>query len=202
MGHTITAVGRPGARAATSPAVLAIGGGPASNRVAAFVGGSGRLTLTSPEGIKEPPTPTGQCTQDGSTQISCDPDYIQAIVGHLGAGDDTFTAAPDLAVMVGAVVDGVRRALSGGAGRDRLAGGAAADLLEGGPGGDTLLGGGAADTLIGGAGPDRLRGGQGDDALLGGRGDDWLDGGPGRDLCRGGRGMDSAAGCELLRSVP
>ncbi|HKH40968.1 MAG TPA: hypothetical protein VKA41_03850 [Solirubrobacterales bacterium] len=55
------------------------------------------------------------------------------IAGDLGGGNDTFTASSDLSVMVGGVIDGERRSLSGGPGRYRIVGGAGADLLEGGP---------------------------------------------------------------------
>ena len=190
------------AHTATSATILTVDSGPASNRIAAYVGPSGRLTLTSPEGIKVPSTPAGQCIQDSAVQISCDPGYVQVIAGDLGAGDDTFAASADLPAMVGAVIDGQRRPLSGGPGRDRIVGGAAADLLEGGLGGDSLIGGGGDDLLIGGGGADRLRGGRGRDALFGGNGRDKLDGGPGRDLWDGGPGRDVAAGCAVLRSVP
>jgi RTX calcium-binding nonapeptide repeat (4 copies) len=200
--HALSSAHLGDARPATAATVLTVSGGPIANRVAAFVGSTGRLTLTSPEGITAPPTPTGQCTQDTTVQISCDPGYVQVISGDLGASDDTFTASPDLPAMVGAVVDGQRRPLSGGPGRDRIVGGTAADLLEGGLGGDSLIGGGGDDLLSGGGGADRLRGGRGRDVLFGGNGRDRLDGGPGRDLCNGGPGRDVAAGCEVLRSVP
>jgi len=201
-GHRLAGAAHRIAHAAEVATVLTVDGGPGANRVAAYVGAGGRLTLTSPEGIKVPPTPAGECTQDTATQISCDPGYVQAVVGDLGAGPDTFVAAPDLPVLIGAVIDGARRPLSGGPGRDRIVGGAGADLIDGSPGRDRLIGGGGDDLLLGRRGDDRLRGGPGDDALRGGGGSDRLDGGPGSDLCSGGPGRDFAVECEALRSVP
>jgi Ca2+-binding RTX toxin-like protein len=161
------------------------------NRISAYIGSNGRLVLSAPEGLGDPDGNGSNCSLDNatpgetsSTQVSCAPGYIGAIVGDLGRGSDSFDAAPDLDVMVGAVVDGQRRSLAGGPGRDRLVGGGAADLL---------VGGGAPDTLIGGAGRDLLIGGAGADKLNGGRA---------KDLCRGGRGRDAAKNCELAVSIP
>lgn len=161
------------------------------NRISAFIASTGRLVLTAPEGLGDPDGSGPNCTLDNAKpgessaqEVSCAPGYIGAIVGDLGAGSDIFDAEPTLGVYVGAVIDGQRRPLSGGAGRDRLIGGAAQDLLEGGSGRDSVVGGGNDDFLIGGPGPDKLNGGGG------------------RDICRGGTGIDSARGCETARGIP
>jgi Ca2+-binding RTX toxin-like protein len=161
------------------------------NRITAFIGPSLRLTLTAPEGLGDPDGSGANCSLDNAKpgqstaqQVSCAPGYIGAIVGDLGGGSDTFDADPSLGVMVGAVIDGQRRPLAGGPGRDRLVGGGASDLLDGGPGPDTLIGAGGRDLLIGGTGHDKLIGGAG------------------RDLCRGGGGRDSGKSCELSSSIP
>jgi hemolysin type calcium-binding protein len=160
------------------------------NRISAYIGSSGRLVLTAPEGLGDPDGSGANCGLDnakpGETsapEVSCAAGYIGAIVGDLSAGSDTFDADPGLTVMVGGVIGGQFRPLSGGPGRDRLVGGALADLLDGGGGPDSLSGGGGDDTLLGGGGPDRLNGG-------------W-----GRDVCRGAGGFDAAKGCEQIRSL-
>lgn len=161
------------------------------NRISAFIAPTGRLVLTAPEGLGDPDGSGANCALDNARpgessaqEVSCAPGYIGAIVGNLGAGNDIFDAEPTLGVYVGAVIDGQRRPLSGGAGRDRLVGGAAQDLLEGGSGRDSAVGGGNDDFLIGGPGPDKLNGGGG------------------RDVCKGGTGTDSARGCETARGIP
>jgi hypothetical protein len=173
------------------------------NRITAFTEPTGRLVLTAPEGLGDPDGSGANCRLDNAkagdqtaTQVSCAPGYIGAIVGDLSAGNDTFEADSFLTVMIGAVIDGQRRPLSGGAGRDRLAGGAGPDLLDGGGGPDSLGGGGADDVLTGGPGPDTLAGGLGNDQLFGGAGPDKLTGGAGKDTCRGQAGADSTKGCE------
>lgn len=179
------------------------------NRITAFVDPGGRLALSAPEGLGDPDGAGPSCQLDNAqagqstaTQVSCAPGYIGAIVGDLGAGNDTFSADPGLAIVVGAVIDGVRRPLLGGPGRDRLVGGLASDLLDGAAGGDSLLGGGGQDILIGGTGADNIRGGAANDVLQGGGGQDRLNGGAGRDLCRGSAGKDRGKSCELSRSIP
>jgi Ca2+-binding RTX toxin-like protein len=161
------------------------------NRITAFIGSTGRLTLTAPEGLGDPDGSGHNCSLDNAKagestaqQVSCAPGYIGAIVGDLAGGNDTFNADPALGVSVGAVIDGQRRALAGGPGRDRIVGGAAADLLAGGAGPDSLRGAGGTDLLLGGAGPDKLLGGTG------------------RDKCKGNAGSDTGKGCELSRSIP
>ncbi|HEY8201540.1 MAG TPA: hypothetical protein VII47_09325 [Actinomycetota bacterium] len=161
------------------------------NRISAYTGPTGRLVLTAPEGLGDPDGAGLHCSLDNArpgessaTQVSCAAGYIGAVVGDLGGGNDLFDADPDLLVPVGGVIDGQRRPLSGGPGRDRLVGGAAADLLGGGGGPDSLVGGAGADLLIGGPGADKLTGGRG------------------RDFCRGAGGRDTAKACEIVRGVP
>ena len=173
------------------------------NRISAFTEPTGRLVLTAPEGLGDPDGSGPNCRLDNAksgdqtaTQVSCAPGYIGAIVGDLSAGNDTFEGDPFLTVMVGAVIDGQRRPLSGGPGRDREVGGAGPDLLDGGGGPDSLVGGGADDVLTGGPGPDSLAGGLGNDQLFGGAGPDKLSGGAGKDNCHGQAGADSIKSCE------
>jgi Ca2+-binding RTX toxin-like protein len=61
---------------------------------------------------------------------------------------------------------------------------------------------GDVEKIEGSPGPDALAGDGGANTLLGRGGDDRLDGGRGDDDCIGGRGADTAAGCELIASVP
>ena len=165
------------------------------NRITAYNEATGRLVLTAPEGLGDPDGSGANCRLDNakgsetsSTQVSCSPDYIGAIVGDLGSGNDSFDADPFLTVIIGGVIDGQARPLSGGAGRDRLVGGAGRDLLDGAAGPDSLVGAGADDLLDGGPGPDNLTGGLGNDKLAGGGGPDKLNGGAGKDaLPRAGR---------------
>jgi RTX calcium-binding nonapeptide repeat (4 copies) len=179
------------------------------NRISAYVGPTGRLVLTAPEGLGDPDGSGPNCSLDNakpteasSTEVSCAPGYIGAIVGDLGGGSDTFDADPGLSVYVGAVIDGTRQPLGGGRGRDRLVGGALADLLDGAGGSDSIVGGGGEDFLIGGPGADNLSGGGGSDVLVGLGGSDKLNGGAGRDLCRGGGGFDIGKSCDVLRGIP
>jgi hemolysin type calcium-binding protein len=199
-----------GASASTSVNVLTLSDQRRiDNRISAYISAGDRLVLTAPEGLGDPDGSGSNCGFDnakaGETtapEVSCAPGYIGAIVGDLGGGADTFDADPGLTVMVGAVIDGERRPLSGGPGRDRLVGGALADLLDGGGEPDSIVGGGGDDLLLGGPGTDNLGGGTGNDMLLGGSGPDKLIGGSGRDSCRGAGGDDTAKGCELARSIP
>jgi len=179
------------------------------NRIRAYMDAEGRLVLSAPEGFGDPDGSGTNCRLDnakpGETiaqQVSCAPGYIGAIVGDLGPGNDMFAADPGLAIMVGTVMDGVRRPLLGGPGRDRVIGGLAIDLLDGAGSGDSLIGAGGEDILVGGPGADNLSGGAANDVLQGGGGPDKLSGGGGRDLCRGGGGIDHAKSCELARSIP
>ena len=170
------------------------------NRISAFAGPTGQLILTAPEGLGDPDGSGSACGLDNAKpgestaqEVSCAPGYIGVIVGDLSRGSDTFDAEPSLPVMIGAVLDGERRPLSGGPGRDRLVGGASGDLLDGGGGPDSIAGGGGIDLLLGGPGSDNLTGGGGPDKLSGGGG---------RDLCRGNGGADTGKGCEVQRSIP
>ena len=179
------------------------------NRITAYLGPTGRLVLTAPEGLGDPDGGGANCSLDGATpgqssaqEVSCAPGYIGTIVGDLGGGRDVFNADPGLPVLIGAVVDGRRRSLSGGRGRDRLVGGAAQDLLEGAGGADAIVGSGDKDLLVGGPGADKVNGGGGNDTLVGLGGPDRLNGTGGRDVCRGGGGTDRAKSCELTRGIP
>ena len=161
------------------------------NRISAYIGPDGSLVLTAPEGLGDPDGSGVSCRLDNAksgetdaTQVSCAAGYIGAIVGNLGGGSDTFDADNRLTVMVGGVIDGQSRPLSGGPGRDRLIGGARADLL------------------VGAGGPDSLIGGHGNDILGGNGGSDKLVGGSGKDTCRGGGGSDTGKSCELVRAIP
>ena len=179
------------------------------NRISAYIGPTGRLVLTAPEGLGDPDGSGANCELDNASpsapsaqEVSCLPGYIGAIAGDLDRGNDTFNADPRLDVYVGAVIDGKRMPLSGGPGRDRLVGGSAPDLLDGGPRPDSIVGGGGVDLLIGGPGRDNLSGGAGSDLLLGLGGSDRLNGGAGHDLCRGGGGFDAGKSCETARGIP
>jgi hypothetical protein len=188
----ISTVHGAGATAAVSVNVLTLNDARRiDNRITAYVNSAGRLVLTAPEGLGDPDGSGQNCKLDNgkngeptATEVSCAPGYIGAIVGNLGGGSDVFSADPGLDVMIGGVIDGQRRPLSGGAGRDRIVGGALQDLLDGGAGPDSLVGGGGNDGLSGGSGADKLTGGAG------------------RDLCRGGPDADRAKGCEVEQSVP
>jgi hypothetical protein len=179
------------------------------NRISARIGPTGRLVLTAPEGLGDPDGSGLHCDLDNANpgessaqQVSCAAGYIGVIVGDLSTGNDTFTADPGLTVFVGAVVDGERRPLSGGSGRDRLVGGTASDLLDGADGPDSIVGMGGEDFLIGGLGADNLNGGAGRDVLVGLTDPDKLNGGGASDLCKGGSGSDSAKSCEIARGIP
>jgi hypothetical protein len=179
------------------------------NRIRAYADAEGRLVLTAPEGLRDPDGPGPNCRLDdakpeqtSAQQVSCAPGYIGAIVGDLGGGSDTFEADPALPVMIGAVIDGVHRPVSGGHGRDRLIGGFGSDLLSGGGGPDWMFGGAGEDLMLGERGADTLGGGSANDVLSAGGGPDKLAGGGGRDLCRGSGGIDRAKSCELARSIP
>ena len=179
------------------------------NRISVFTGPTGRLVMTAPEGLGDPDGGGSACALDNAkpgestaTEVSCEPGFIGAIVGDLGRGGDTFDADTSLAVMVGALIDGQARPLSGGRGRDRLVGGAFGDLLDGSGGSDSMVGGAGQDLLTGGPGADNLSGGAAGDTLLGKSGPDKLNGGGARDLCRGNGGFDTGKSCETARGIP
>ncbi len=187
-----------GAVASEDPTVFTIEGTPTPARISVATGPDGRLTLLSPEGIKAPVT-KGECTQDSVTQVSCMPGYVDVITGDLKGGADTFTAAPELQVLIGTLPTSP---LLGGTGRDELTGGAVTDYFDGGPGPDTLTGNDSSDLIRGGPARDELFGGGGTDALFGGEGADFFDGGEGRDLCSGAGGPDRAVDCFALKKIP
>jgi hypothetical protein len=92
----------PGTFAAAPLDIFTLAGAPEPNRIGANLDpATGRLVLTSPEGIMAPATPRGECRQDAATQVSCDPGYVDAITGDLGGGADSFTAGPGLPVSIG-----------------------------------------------------------------------------------------------------
>jgi len=199
-----------GATASAAVNVLTLNDfGRVNNRISAFTGPTGRLTITAPEGLGDPDGSGTACALDNAKpgestaqEVSCAPGYIGAIVGDLGRGGDTFDADPSFQVMIGALIDGQGRPLEGGPGRDRLVGGTMADLIEGDGSSDSLAGGGGQDELMGGPGADNLSGGSAADWLSGGGGPDKLGGGGGRDLCRGAGGFDVAKSCETARGIP
>src|SRR5215204_7476888 len=176
--------------------------GRVDNRISAFTGPTGRLTITAPEGLGDPDGSGTACALDNAKpgestaqEVSCAPGYIGAIAGDLGRGGDTFDADPSFQVMIGALIDGQARPLEGGPGRDRLVGGTMADLIEGDGSSDSLAGGGGQDELMGGPGADNLSGGSAADWLSGGGGPDKLGGGGGRDHCLGAGGFAVAKSC-------
>ena len=126
--------------------------------------------------------------------------YIGAIVGDLGPGNDMFAGIP-VSITVGTVMDGVRRPLLSGPGKDRSSG-AATDLLDGAGSGDSLIGAGGEDILVGGPGADNLSGGAANERAPGRRGARQAQRRRRRDLCHGGGGIDHAKSCELACSIP
>lgn len=191
-----------GASASTDTTIYLIQGTPAVNNVSAFNDSTGRLVISSPEGITEPDGPAPECIQDSPTQVSCNAGYIGAIAGDLGGGNDVFTASSSMTTLVGISLVSDERAMVGGSGRDRIIGGLGGDLIAGGGGQDALLGYGGGDLIRGDAGKDTISGGGSSDNLIGGSGPDRLDGGAARDLCNGGGGVDSAKSCNVTRKIP
>ena len=193
---------RGGAGAAANTTIFVLTGTPSANTINAFGDSTGRLVVTSPEGIVEPDGPAPECVQDSPTQVSCMPGFIGALAGDLGAGNDTFSAQKSLRTLIGISLVSQERPLSGGLGNDRISGGLGGDLIRGGPGNDALLGFGGGDLIDGGTGRDRVSGGGASDILLGGPGRDKLHGGSGRDLCNGGGGFDTSESCNVTRKIP
>lgn len=191
------------AGAAANLDVFTLAGAPQPNRISAYLDATGRLVVISPEGIMAPSSPGNECRQEGASQVSCAPGFIDAIAGDLGAGPDSFSADPSLTVAIGLNLPGPSdRPLHGADGRDRLVGGAADDLILGGRGPDSLMGEDGTDILRGEAGADEVFGGGAPDLVSGGAGSDRLKGGSGRDRCIGGGGIDRASGCAESRGVP
>jgi hypothetical protein len=186
----VRSVHAPAASASTAGNLLTISDPSGiENRITAYTDPTGRLVLTAPEGLRDPDGSGSNCALDNAQpgeqtaqQVSCAPDYIAAIVGSLGGGNDVFDADPGLTVGIGAMANA--RPLTGGPGRDRLVGGAAADLLRGGSGPDSVVGVGGDDFLTGGPGPDKLKGGSGEDT------------------CQGAGDLDIARGCEIAAGIP
>ena len=192
-----------GATAAQTANLFVLSGSPAPTRIHVFIAAdTGRLTLTSPEGIAAPGSPPGACKQDNSTQVSCNPGVVAAIVGDLQAGADHVTADPALTVGIGIRIAGPDRPLIGAGGADLVVGGAADDLVDAGPGPDSVRGNGGTDVLRGGGGEDGINGGGSPDGIYGGGGKDKLNGGAGRDLCVGGGGRDRGRSCTVSKAIP
>lgn len=190
------------AGAAANTTIFVIAGTPSANQINAMGDSTGRLVVSSPQGIVEPDGKEPECVQDSPTQVSCMPGYIGAFAGDLGAGNDTFTAQTSLPILIGISLVSQERPMAGGSGNDRISGGLGGDLIAGGPGHDALLGFGGADLLKGEAGRDTLAGGGAPDALYGGGAPDRLAGGAARDFCHGGGGIDAAKSCNVTRKVP
>jgi Ca2+-binding RTX toxin-like protein len=182
--------------------IFRVDGTATANNISAFADAGGRLVITSPEGIVEPDGPAPECVQDSPTQVSCVPNYIGAIRGDLGGGDDTFSAQTTLPILIGISLVSEERPMMGGTGNDRIVGGLGGDLITGGGGGDALLGFGGGDLIRGESGRDNLSGGGSSDHLMGGSGPDKMRGGAARDLCHGGGGVDTAKSCNVTRKVP
>lgn len=191
-----------GAGASGATTIFVIGGTPADNLLSVTADSTGRLVISSPQGITEPDGDAPECVQDSPTQVSCSPGFIGAIAGDLGRGDDTLTAQSTLTTLIGISLVSSERVMTGGPGRDRIVGALGGDLISGGSGKDTLLGFGGADLLRGQAGRDTLSGGGASDKLVGGKGRDAMNGGAAKDLCDGGPGIDTAKNCNATRKVP
>lgn len=184
----------------TTTTLFDLQGSPGDDSVVAWRSPAGRLIVSSSDGARLLPSAEPHCTQDSTLQVSCDARAVNAVVGHLGVGDDRFAASRDLGERLGAYVSDTQepRPLGGGPGRDTLIGGDASEaLVTGGSGADVLRGRSGGDALFGGAGPDRLYGGAGADALDGGPAPDVFDGGGGRDRCREGLGVSRLRDCEV-----
>ena len=198
--ESVQPAGLAGASADTT--IFRLDGTWVANNISVFTDAGGRFVVTSPEGVIEPDGTAPECVQDTPTQVSCVPNYIGAIRGDLGGGDDTFTAQATLPTLIGISLASEERPLSGGTGRDRIIGGLGGDLITGGSGADALLGFGGGDLVKGDSGRDSLSGGGSTDSLIGGSGEDRLHGGAARDLCNGGGGVDTAKSCNVTRKVP
>lgn len=116
--------------------------------------------------------------------LRLDPGYWS----HIGAKADTITAAGQVTINFGSVIESAK----GGAGNDALTGNAMTNDLYGGAGNDTLSGGASDDYLFGGAGDDMLSGGADPDYLVGDAGNDTLSGGADSDHLFGEAGIDTA----------
>src|SRR5436190_17576283 len=91
-----------GASAATSLNVLTLNDQRRiDNRISAWVGPTGRLVLSAPEGLGDPDGTGSNCGLDNAKpaessaqEVSCAPGYIGVIAGDLNRGSDTFDADP------------------------------------------------------------------------------------------------------------
>jgi Ca2+-binding RTX toxin-like protein len=102
-------------------------------------------------------------TAGGSTNV--DVEGANRLTVDAGAGNDDFTATPNLTDLV--AVD-----VTGGADEDSIFGAAGAETLRGGAGNDTITANGGDDLLFGDGGTDTLTGGAGRDSFFcGGLGD-------------------------------
>jgi Ca2+-binding RTX toxin-like protein len=119
---------------------------------------------------------------------------IGRIEAYLKAGDDLFTADPDVAINTYVFGDLGNDTITTGSGRDTITGGAGKNYLYGGEGDDRINGSGGRDYLDGQGGHDRLYGNGGNDTLLGGMGIDRLWGGDGDDWMHGGQSNDKLYG--------
>ena len=120
---------------------------------------------------------------------------------HGGNGDDTMTAASDLATsLFGGDGDDQISVLGGaslvdaGDGEDTIDGGSGNDTLHGGDGNDLISGGPSDDVVDGGDGLDTIDGELGNDTLIGGDGEDTIDGSGGDDLINASSGNDHVRG--------
>ena len=192
-----------GASKAQTTSLFVLTGSAAPTRIHAFTAAdTGRLTLTSPEGISAPSSPSGACKQDNPNQVSCAPGAIAAIVGDLQAGADHVTTDPALTVAIGIRLSGPDSPLVGGDGPDLIVAGDADDLIDARRGADSVRGNGGTDLIRGGGGDDGLNGGGSPDALYGGGGADKLNGAAGRDLCVGGPARDRGRSCSVSKTIP
>jgi Ca2+-binding RTX toxin-like protein len=197
-----TAAPARGAHASADTTIFLVRGTPAMNTIIVTGDPTGRLVISSPEGIVEPDGDKPECVQDSPTQVSCMPGFIGAIAGDLGGGSDRFSAQSTLPTLIGISLVSEERPLAGGAGNDVVSGGLGGDLITGGSGRDALAGFGGGDLVRGDAGRDTVSGGGAADNLLGGSGPDKIHGGAGRDLCNGGGGTDAAKSCSATRKIP
>lgn len=193
----------PGIVSAVVSTILTLNGTAASSSTTVTVdAATGELVVREASEVSSPGDPCTPAAGTQTTEFRCPAGSIGAIVGDLGAGEDSFMVARDVPVLIGARVNGTRRPLRAGPGNDVIFGGAAGDLLYGAAGRDRLGGRGETDHLNGGPGADRLLGGAAGDLIFGAAGRDRLNGGPGRDLCNGGSGADRQRRCFVTRRVP
>jgi len=163
---------------------------------------TGELVVREAASFPSPGDPCTPAAGTPTTEFRCPPGAVGAIVGNLGGGGDSFIAARNVRVLIGAVVGGELSPLAGDAGPDVIFGGRAGDLLFGSAGRDRAVGRRGDDALFGEGGPDSLLGGPGSDLLFGGARRDRLIGGPGPDGCNGGGGRDRARSCLVKSRIP